>query len=144
MPAAPEATMEQRLLWEKELLGLYVSGHPLDKFKERLAKRNMTLAELKERVKPGVTTVTGGMIEDVRVIMTRGGDQMAFIRIADYDGSIEAVVFPKSYAEHKNIITARILHRHQRQALITKRRALAGCRRAQSAVISLIYGRARS
>ncbi len=104
LPSAPEATMDQRLLWEKELLGLYISGHPLDKFKERLAKRHMTLSQLKAKVKPGAITVTGGMIEDVRVILTRKGDQMAFIRIADYDGSIEAVVFPKNYTEHKNII----------------------------------------
>ena len=96
--------MEQRLLWEKELLGLYVSGHPLDKFRERLAKRSMTLEELKSGVKPGMTTMTGGMIENVRVILTRKGDQMAFIKIADMSGSIEAVVFPKSYAEHKDII----------------------------------------
>lgn len=105
LPPAPEATMEQRLLWEKELLGLYVSGHPLDKFKERLAKRRMTLSQLRT-VKPGVVTVTGGMIEDIRIILTKNGDQMAFIKLADYDGSIEAVVFPKSFAEHKEILKA--------------------------------------
>jgi len=104
LPEAPEATMEQRLMWEKELLGLYISGHPLDKFKDLLAKRTMTLGQLRSRVKPGMVTVTGGMIEDVRVILTRKGDQMAFIKLADFDGSIEAVVFPKSYAEHKDII----------------------------------------
>ena len=103
MPEAPAATMDQRLVWEKELLGLYVSGHPLDKHKERLAKRAMTLGQLRQR-KAGVITVTGGMIEDVRVILTKKGDQMAFIRIADFDGSMEAVIFPKSYAEHKAIL----------------------------------------
>ena len=96
--------MEQRLIWEKELLGLYISGHPLDKFKERLSKRNMTLGQLRAKVKPGMVTITGGMIENVRVILTRKGDQMAFIKIADFDGSIEAVVFPKDYATHKDII----------------------------------------
>lgn len=103
LPSASEATMDQRLLWEKELLGLYVSGHPLDKYKERLSKRRMTLSQLRT-VKPGVVTVTGGMIEDIRVILTKGGDQMAFIKLADYDGSIEAVVFPKSFAVHKEIL----------------------------------------
>ena len=106
LPPGEEASMDQRLVWEKELLGLYVSGHPLDKFKDRLAKRNMTLGQLRAQVKPGMVTITGGMIEDVRVILTRKGDQMAFIKIADYDGSIEAVIFPKSYAEHKDIIKA--------------------------------------
>jgi DNA polymerase-3 subunit alpha len=103
LPQSDPATTEVKLAWEKELLGLYVSGHPLDKHKERLAKRRLTLGKLKE-MKPGITTITGGMIEDVRVILTKKGDQMAFIKIADYDGSIEAVVFPKSYAEHKDII----------------------------------------
>ncbi len=104
LPEAAEVTMEQRLLWEKELLGLYVSGHPLDKFKDLLSKRTMTLGQLKDKVKPGMVTITGGMIEDVRVILTRKGDQMAFIKLADFDGSIEAVIFPKSYTEHKDII----------------------------------------
>ena len=49
-------------------------------------------------------TVASGMVEDVRVILTRQGEQMAFIKLADYDGSIEAVVFPKSFAEYKTIL----------------------------------------
>lgn len=102
-PAAP-ATMEERLAWEKELLGLYVSGHPLEKFRERLAKRAMTIKELREKMAPGMMVVAGGMIEGVRTILTKGGDQMAFIKIADFDGSIEVVVFPKNYSEHRNII----------------------------------------
>jgi len=101
--AAP-ATMEERLAWEKELLGLYVSGHPLERFKDVLAKRPMTLAELKERVPAGMTAVAAGMIEDIRMHLTKGGDQMAFIKIADMSGSLEAVVFPKNFAEFKNLI----------------------------------------
>ena len=64
----------------------------------------MSIDELKARVVPGALTVAVGMIEDVRVILTRGGDQMAFIKLADFDGSIEAVVFPKNFAEHKAIL----------------------------------------
>lgn len=106
MQPAPEAPMAEKLAWEKELLGLYVSGHPLDQFKEKLATRSMTIAQMKQRIMPGQTLVAAGMVEDVRVILTRGGDQMAFIKLADFDGSIEAVVFPKNYAEHKDIIRA--------------------------------------
>ncbi len=102
-PVAP-ATLSERLAWEKELLGLYVSGHPLDRFREKLAKRPMTLSELKLRVPPGMTAIAAGMIEDIRTILTKSGDQMAFIKLADFDGSIEAVVFPKSFAEYKNIL----------------------------------------
>ncbi len=101
---APEATLEQRLAWEKELLGLFVSGHPLDRFKEKFAKRTATLATLKNSVMVGVPVVVAGMIEEARVILTQKGDQMAFVKLADYDGSIEAVVFPKLFAEHKDLI----------------------------------------
>jgi DNA polymerase-3 subunit alpha len=98
------ASQQERLAWEKELLGLYVSGHPLDRFREKLSKRPMTIGEMKQKVMPGMTAVAAGMIEDVRMILTRGGDQMAFIKIADFDGSIEAVVFPKNYTANKDIL----------------------------------------
>jgi len=104
IPKAGPATLEQRLAWEKELLGLYVSGHPLDKFREKLAKRPMNLAEFKERVAPGTTAVVAGIIEDIRTILTKGGDQMAFVKIADFDGSIEAVVFPKNFTQHRELL----------------------------------------
>ena len=48
--------------------------------------------------------VAAGMIQEIRLHLTKGGDQMAFIKIADFDGSMEAVVFPKNYAEHRNIL----------------------------------------
>lgn len=104
LPKARPATLEERLAWEKELLGLWISGHPLDKYREKLAKRPMNLAEFKERVAPGTTAVIAGIIEDIRTILTKGGDQMAFVKIADFDGSIEAVVFPKNFTQHKELL----------------------------------------
>jgi len=104
LPPAAEATMVDKLTWEKELLGLYVSGHPLDRFKAQLDKRPMTLRELKGRMTPGMTVVAAGIIEGVRTILTRGGDQMAFVKIADLSDTIEAAVFPRTYAEFKEIL----------------------------------------
>ncbi|MEK7612661.1 MAG: OB-fold nucleic acid binding domain-containing protein, partial [Patescibacteria group bacterium] len=104
IPETAPATQEERLAWEKELLGLYVSGHPLDKFSEKLKKRPMNLAEVKEKIPPGTTAVIAGMIENIRMVLTRNGDQMAFIKIADFDGSIEAVVFPKNFSAYKQIL----------------------------------------
>jgi DNA polymerase-3 subunit alpha len=101
---APPASMAARLAWEKELLGLYISGHPLDQHKEKLARRPMTLAQVREKLQPGMPTIAAGIIEDIRVIFTRSGDQMAFIKLADFESSIEAVVFPKSFAEYKDIL----------------------------------------
>lgn len=104
VPAAPPASQDQRLVWEKELLGLYVSGHPLDKFKDKLDKRPMNLAQIKERSYPGTTTVIAGMVEDLRILLTKNGDQMAFLKLADFSGHVEAVVFPKSFVEYKSIL----------------------------------------
>ncbi len=103
LPPAPPATMEARLAWEKELLGLYVSGHPLDRFKTQLAKSPISIAELKLK-DPGITAIAAGMIEDVRTILTKNGDQMAFIKITDYGGTIEAAIFPRIFQEFKSII----------------------------------------
>ncbi len=104
LAAAPPATLEERLRWEKELLGLYISGHPLDRFKEKLSKRSMTLRELKEKIPPGGIAIAAGMVEGVRMVLTRSGDQMAFIKLTDFEDSLEAVIFPKNFSEHRSIL----------------------------------------
>jgi DNA polymerase-3 subunit alpha len=83
-----------------------VSGHPLDAHKDKLASRSMNIVQLKEALKPGMACVVMGLVEDLRPILTKGGDQMAFVKIADDSGSLEAVVFPKLYAKEKTIVTA--------------------------------------
>ena len=100
---AKPATMEEKLAWEKELLGLYVSGHPLDQYKEKLQKRSMSIGEMKTRAIPGTTAVAAGMVEGVRIILTKSGDQMAFIKMMDETGFIEAVLFPKIFTEYKKL-----------------------------------------
>ncbi|MCC7500475.1 DNA polymerase III subunit alpha [Candidatus Nomurabacteria bacterium] len=109
LPPAPETPMKERLAWEKELLGLYVSGHPLDAHRERLdAARKKgaahSIKDLRERAIPGTSAVAAGMISDIRTILTKGGDQMAFIKLADEGDTIEAVVFPKSFVEYREIL----------------------------------------
>ncbi len=101
---APPATMEAKLSWEKELLGLYISGHPLDKFKDILDKRELTIARMKEESKEGMTIVVGGIIEEVKPIITKKNDTMAFLRVADFSSSIEVVVFPKVYEEFRKLL----------------------------------------
>ena len=103
---ARPASMEEKLAWEKELLGLYISGHPLDKFKDVLSKREFTIARVKEEMKEGMTVVIGGIIEELKPIITKKNDMMAFLRVADMSSSIEVVVFPKVYTEFKNLMNA--------------------------------------
>lgn len=102
---APAATTEEKLVWEKELLGLYISGHPLDKYHEKLAKVEMNIKQIKENLREGMTAIVYGMLEEVRPIVTKKGDKMFFIKIGDYTGNLEGVIFPKLAQEHGTLIT---------------------------------------
>ncbi len=105
-PAEP-ATMAQKLLWEKELLGLYVSGHPLDAHKEFLEKTNTNIQKMKG-LPPGVTSVVYGLIEDARTILTKNGEKMAFVKISDMTGTLEVVLFPRVYRECQELVVSGI------------------------------------
>ena len=90
------------LSWEKELLGLYVSGHPLEKHRARFEARNMNIARMKEDARDTARTIIAGIIEDVRIVQTKKGDKMAFVKIADFYDTMEVVFFPKTYETYKN------------------------------------------
>jgi DNA polymerase-3 subunit alpha len=106
IPAEKPATMEQKLGWEKELLGFYVSGHPLDRCRDQLAKQKMNLKQMKEEYPRGVETVIGGMLETTQFILTKNGERMMFGKLADYVGNVEIVVFPRVLKENEKIFTA--------------------------------------
>jgi DNA polymerase-3 subunit alpha len=61
---SPPANMRDKLNWERELLGLYISGHPLDTYKDKLEKRDMTIKEVKEILKEGMMAVAYGVVEE--------------------------------------------------------------------------------
>jgi len=98
-PAAPD----EKLLWEKELLGLYVSGHPLNKFKDKMEKIKTKVGDAK-KLPNGMPVVTAGMIEEVKKIITKKGESMMFLKLSDYTDSIEIVVFPRVLEKHSAII----------------------------------------
>lgn len=100
-PTAP-ATMDQKLDWEKELLGLYISGHPLDKHASKLANQKNTIKHAKEHLK-NVETVLAGFIETRQTILTKKGEKMAFLKVADFTDSIEVVLFPGALKEYDAI-----------------------------------------
>ena len=100
-PAEP-VSMTQKLLWEKDLLGVYVSGHPLDDLKAEVDQRPR-IATIRKGYK-GTTVVTTGLIESVRELLTKKGDKMAFIKLVDQTDSIELTAFPQTYLEQKDIL----------------------------------------
>ncbi|MEK7133749.1 MAG: DNA polymerase III subunit alpha [Patescibacteria group bacterium] len=94
----PPAALEQRLDWEKELLGLYISGHPLDKHKEKFTDPKKSIKHAREHAR-GLETVIAGFVESARINTTKNGERMGFLKLADFSGSIELVAFPRTFKE---------------------------------------------
>ena len=86
------AAQDTKLKWEKELLGLYVSGHPLEKIKH-LQAQSKTIRELKEKM-PGRSVTIYCMLAEIKRILTKNGDPMVFLKLQDDSGEIEGVMFP--------------------------------------------------
>ncbi|KKR66182.1 MAG: polymerase III, alpha subunit protein [Parcubacteria group bacterium GW2011_GWB1_40_5] len=101
---APLAIPSDKLLWEKELLGLYISGHPLESFKNKLETKATNIKKIKDTAKEREEVVVGGIIEDIRSVVTKKGDKMIFLKFADLTDSIEAVAFPKVFEEFQDIL----------------------------------------
>jgi len=109
MPDVGEFTMDMLLGFEKEVLGIYVSGHPLDEFRT-LWEKNITaystdfmLDEETNLVKAtdGDSAIIGGMITSKTVKATRNNTMMAFLMLEDLFGSVEIIVFPRDYERYK-------------------------------------------
>lgn len=96
-------TQQEELFWEKELLGLFVSSHPLEKYREKMEREGKTIAMIKKRGINSTYTIAG-VVEELKEILTKKGDKMAFVKISDFSGMIEIVVFPKTWKEYSEII----------------------------------------
>ncbi len=101
---APLAEMRDKLAWEKELLGLYISGHPLERYRDVITKNGMDIKKAFETIKEGASTIFAGIVNEVRTIQTKKNETMAFVTISDFSGSSEAVVFPRVYKEFQALI----------------------------------------
>jgi DNA polymerase-3 subunit alpha len=91
-------TTKDYLAWERELLGLYLSDHPLTNYEKILSEQAHPISEITPKHNGKKATV-GGIVMDSRVIQTKSGKSMAFVRLADKTHEIELVLFPKSYEE---------------------------------------------
>ncbi len=102
-PANP-ANQAEKLLWEKELLGLYISGHPLDRLRDKLEKRTVNIKKIKEELENGMAVTIAGIIETSRQVVTKKNERMAFLKISDLTDSIEAVAFPSIFQASVDIL----------------------------------------
>lgn len=99
---AVNATADDKLHWEKELLGLYVSSHPFSGFQKIMEKALTPISEL-GGVGKKQWVVVGGVIETTKKKITRAGAAMMFVTIQDVTGSLELLVFPKTYETTKDV-----------------------------------------
>ena len=112
MPNVGEYTKEEMLTMEKEVLGIYISGHPLESYMS-IWKNNITATTadfmLDEEsgnvnVEDGTTQTVGGMINAKTIKYTKNDKTMAFLEIEDLYGIVEVVVFPKDYERHSQLL----------------------------------------
>jgi len=104
-----EMTEKDKLDWEKELLGLYISGHPLERHRSMLENQTVSIRKInadltfsggsnrdpfEKHIYSGETITIGGIISNIKKILTRKGDPMMFIKVQDLTDTIEVVVFP--------------------------------------------------
>ncbi len=92
----------QHLIWEKELLGLYVSTHPLDDFRNYLKQQTQSLKKF-DKSDDGRSIKLGGIITALRKIYTRNNDPMAFVQLETIDGDVEVIVFPRTYQKYEEL-----------------------------------------
>ncbi len=105
-PDIPEWPQEQRLAFEKETLGFYVSGHPLDRFATEVARfSKKPIADLINEGKT-VECRIAGIVTEFRSRRTKKGDLMALFTLEDLTGAVETVVFPGSYPKFQPFMTA--------------------------------------
>ena len=113
LPNVGEYSKEMLLAFEKEVLGIYVSGHPLQEYEGIWRKRiNATTADFAldeetgaTRVRDGAVVTIGGIITEKTIKYTKNDKVMAFLTIEDLVGTVEVVVFPRDYEKHASLLT---------------------------------------
>ncbi|PID32721.1 hypothetical protein CR956_00985, partial [Candidatus Saccharibacteria bacterium] len=92
-PAPEKYTTREQLMWERELLGLYMSAHPLDNYEDYFEEQTVPLTLVKPD-RDGRKVTVGGFVTAVRSIVTKNNKKMAFVKIEDRNGEAEIIVFP--------------------------------------------------
>lgn len=112
MPELGEFDVETKLAFEKEMLGVYLSGHPLESYQDMLKSvcnaSSLDFAYDEEEgmvnVAPGKDYILGGIASVVNIKLTRNNQRMAFITLEDLVGSAEVIVFPRDFEKYKDLI----------------------------------------
>ncbi len=104
-PDMPDMKAEEKIASEKELLGFYVSGHPLDRYRKALESYTPIYDIIREGARyDGKQAAVGGMAVRIRSTMTRKGAPMGYVTVEDFSGSVEAVVFPSVWERVRPVL----------------------------------------
>lgn len=104
-PDLPDMDPKEKIEWERKLLGFYVSGHPLDSYKEQLkACTSLYHLTAEGNQYDGRMVTIGGTISRIKGTMTKKGQPMGYVTIEDYDGEVETVVFPSVWETVRPIL----------------------------------------
>ena len=113
LPDLPDCPARVKLNMEKDASGVYMTGHPLDDYRETLKKLSFTTAEITEPDEEtegpdmdGVFVDLGGILTEVKEKATKKGDYMAFVTLEDMTGQIECLVFPRVFEKYRNLLNA--------------------------------------
>ncbi|MDP2930071.1 MAG: OB-fold nucleic acid binding domain-containing protein, partial [bacterium] len=93
LASASPASSREKLEWEKELLGLFITSHPLESFKSVLAKKALPLEKICKEIE-GKKVKVAGIISGLKKIITKNGRPMLFVNLEDLTSKIEMIVFP--------------------------------------------------
>ncbi|MGD0649843.1 MAG: OB-fold nucleic acid binding domain-containing protein [Verrucomicrobiia bacterium] len=98
-PPEVEWSQSEMLAFEKELLGFYVTGHPLSQYADILRRYELASSARLAQLQDGQTTRIGGIVSKLQPKMTKQGKPMAIVTLEDLDGSVEVLIFPEAYAK---------------------------------------------
>ena len=127
LPVTPETPVRERLRWEKELLGLYLSDHPMGEVAERVGQFVTAYSgDLKDESLDGQRVVIGGIVTGSRTIITKSKSTMAVVTLEDLQGTVEVVVFPRTYEQTLGqwregailLVAGRVDHRGEEASLL--------------------------
>ncbi len=97
-PAPTKFTEREQLQWERDLLGLYLSAHPLDRYDVYFREQTVPTVNIRKEM-DGKQVIVGGVLTTTRVINTKNGSKMAFVGLEDKSGEMEIIVFPNLFEE---------------------------------------------
>ena len=103
-PDVPEWHEAELLAFEKDVLGIYLSGHPLHRYEKLIKSYSTTISVELGELGDGTDVRMGGMVTRIKRITTRKSKRLAYVQLGDMEGTTEVIFFPKAYSEYARLL----------------------------------------